>query len=181
MKMNLSVFFGFSMVVLMAFSAMNVWSDQQWFGGDEDVSFAADLWKAMQLARVVGEDATKSEPYFGVHPHGAILESSIDTITVNGTESTVVTKRSYRGGDVSIEAVASDRAAFLEDITVMFKREEGYDTANQDWFWVKYNADGSLASTPNGVRLAGRIAKGKPKGCIACHRKAEGDDYLFIN
>lgn len=181
MKVNSRVLVGFPMAVLFVASAFNAWSDQQWFGGDEDVSFATDLWKAMQLARVVGVDAIKSEPYIGMHPHGAILESSIDTISVNGTESTVVTKRSYRGGDVSIEAVASDRVAFLEDITVMFKREEGYDNANQNWFWAKYNADGSLAATPNGVQLAGRIAKGKPKGCIACHRKAEGDDYLFIN
>ena len=75
----------------------------------------------------------------------------------------------------------ADRAGFIEDVTVMFKREDGYDTANQNWFWAKYNPDGSLDITPNGVRLAGRIAKGKPKGCIACHLRAEGGDLLFIN
>ncbi len=168
-------------VTLVAMTAISAKSEQQWFGGAEDVTFAVDLWGAMEAAELVGPGATNSVPYIGMHPHGAILESSIDTITVNGSASTVVTKRSYRGVGISIEAVSKNREAFLEDVTVMFKREAGYDTDNQDWFWAKYNADGGLATTPNGVSLAGRIAKGKPKGCIACHRKAEGDDFLYIN
>ena len=176
---------GYAIAVLVAMfiaiGTINAQTDQQWFGGESDIAFASDLWAALLQARLAGEDAINNEPYIGIHPHGAILESSIDTITVKGVTGTVVTKHSYRGNDVSIEAVAADRAAFLEDITVMFQRESGYDTANQNWFWAKYNADGSLGATPNGIQLAGRIAKGKPKGCIACHKKAEGDDYLFVN
>lgn len=181
MNLKSSTFIRLALVALIATNAINARSDQQWFGGTLDVTFAKELWTAMQQASLVGSNAIENEPYIGMHPHGAILESSIDTITVNDTTNTVVTKRSYRGDGVSIEAVSADRAAFLEDITVMFKREDGYDTTNQNWFWAKYNADGSLAATPNGVQLAGRIAKGKPKGCIACHRKAEGNDYLFID
>ena len=120
-------------------------------------------------------------PYIGFHPHGAILESALNTITVNGITNKVATKSSYRGIGLTIESVLAGRAAFLEDITVMFKREDGYDTANQNWFWVKYNNDGTVAATPTGVQLAGRIAKGKQKGCIACHLRAGGADYLFIN
>ena len=135
----------------------------------------------MVQAKVVGVDAVKNEPYIGLHPHGAILETSIDTLTVNGVANALIAKRSYRGINVSVELVESDRAAFLEDITIMFKREAGYDSANQDWFWAKYDADGSLSETPNAVKLAGRIAKGKSKGCIACLRKAGGGDFLFIN
>jgi hypothetical protein len=29
-------------------------------------------------------------------------------------------------------------------LTIMFQREEGYDTANNNWFWVEYNPDGSV-------------------------------------
>ena len=181
MKLKSRVFIGFSTAVLIITSAVNVRSDQQWFGGPEDVSFAEDLWQAMVEAKVVGVDAVKNEPYIGLHPHGAILETSIDTLTVNGVANALIAKRSYRGINVSVESVESDRAAFLEDITIMFKREAGYDSANQDWFWAKYDADGSLSETPNAVKLAGRIAKGKSKGCIACHRKAGGGDFLFIN
>ena len=90
-------------------------------------------------------------------------------------------KRSYGGVGASINSVTENGEKFLSDITVMFKREVGYDSDNQDWFWAKYNSDGSLDTTPNGVQLAGKIAKGKPKGCIACHIDAPGNDYLFVN
>ncbi len=31
------------------------------------------------------------------------------------------------------------------------------------------------------MKLAGRVAKGKPKGCIACHRGAAGGDYVYTH
>ena len=34
---------------------------------------------------------------------------------------------------------------------------------------------------PKGMSLAGRVAKGMPAGCIACHSNAGGGDFLFIN
>jgi len=36
-----------------------------------------------------------------------------------------------------------------------------------------------LDKNPKGMQLAGRVAKGAEKGCIACHGSAPGDDYLF--
>jgi cytochrome c peroxidase len=41
--------------------------------------------------------------------------------------------------------------------------------------------DGSLDENDNGMAMAGRVAKGADKGCIACHAKAKGDDYVFTN
>jgi hypothetical protein len=32
---------------------------------------------------------------------------------------------------------------------------------------------------PDGMQLAGRVAKGADEGCIACHTGAAGDDYVF--
>ncbi len=61
----------------------------------------------------------------------------------------------------------------------MFKREKGYDTENKDWFWVKYKPNGSLHMNPKKMKLAGRIARGADKGCIACHKGADGDDMVF--
>ena len=119
MKLKSRVFIGFSTAVLIITSAVNVRSDQQWFGGPEDVSFAEDLWQAMVEAKVVGVDAVKNEPYIGLHPHGAILETSIDTLTVNGVANALIAKRSYRGINVSVESVESDRAAFLEDLSLI--------------------------------------------------------------
>ena len=90
----------------------------------------------------------------------------------------VLVKRNYGGDGVSKTAVADNPGKFLKAITVMFKRN-GYDAETRDWFWVKYNPDGSLAKNPAGMMLAGKVAKGKPKGCIACHTAAPGDDFVY--
>lgn len=164
-------------VFLLAATAIDASSDQQWFGGTEDLEFAADLWSSMEQAGLLTIDSRKNVPRVGMHPHGALLESYKHSLAVNGTEGTVVLKYSYRGYGAATETVVANRDEYIDDITVMFLREEGYDTPNQNWFYAKYHADGSLDATPNGVELAGRIAKGKPTGCIACHRRA--GDYLF--
>ena len=44
---------------------------------------------------------------------------------------------------------------------------------------VAFAADLWQAMTAAG--LAGRVAKGAPKGCIACHRAAPGGDLVFNN
>ncbi len=64
-------------------------------------------------------------------------------------------------------------------VTVMFKREAGYDPENKDWFWVKYKPDGTLHINPKGMALAGRVAKGMDQGCIACHKAVAAKDYIF--
>lgn len=56
----------------------------------------------------------------------------------------------------------------------------GYDPDNLDWFWARYNPDGSIAENPMGVALAGRVAKGMEDGCIACHAGA-ADDMVFTS
>jgi len=68
----------------------------------------------------------------------------------------------------------------------MYQRESGYDTDNQDWFWAKYNPDGSLYQKKvegKIMQMAGRIWKGKTmeqnRGCLYCHASAGGGDYIF--
>ena len=72
-----------------------------------------------------------------------------------------------------------DPAKHLGAITVMFRREAGYDDDNADWFWAKFLPDGSLDKNAMGGSLAGRVAKGMDTGCIACH--SGEDDYVFPN
>ena len=77
-----------------------------------------------------------------------------------------------------VEQVQENGVEHLAAITVMFKREDGYDAENKNWFWAKYLPDGSLDKNPKGMQLAGRVAKGNASGgCIACH-SAEAD-YLY--
>ena len=148
------------------------------FGGTDDRVFATRLWSAMVAAKLVGPSSIMSTPYKGTAPHGAVLDTIQSKVTVIGKSGVAIVKRNYGGEGVSDQNVANDPSKYLKAVTVMYKRK-GYDADNQDWFWAKYNPDGSLQANPGGVKLAGRIAKGMAKGCIACHSAAPGGDYIF--
>ncbi|MFQ5491051.1 MAG: hypothetical protein ACE5GE_10045, partial [Phycisphaerae bacterium] len=66
-------------------------------------------------------------------------------------------------------------------VTIMLQRETGYDSDNDNWFWVKYSPKGEVMKNPKDMLLAGRVAKGMSAGCISCHSQAGGDDYLYSN
>ncbi|MDP2645760.1 MAG: cytochrome P460 family protein [Desulfobacterales bacterium] len=149
------------------------------FGNPDDVAYAETLWNVLVKFKLAGRGMINSVPYTGQDPHGAILESLDRNITVNGHTGAVIVKRNYGGKDVSKAAVANNPAKYLMAVTVMFKRERGYDPENKDWFWAKFKPDGSLDANPKGMKLAGRVAKGMPQGCIACHKAAQGGDYVF--
>ena len=102
-------------------------------------------------------------------------------VQVDGMPYHVVIKDNFGGEGATLEAVARSPKEYLAAVTIMVQRKLGYDPENNDWFWVKFNADGSIAKNDGGMMLAGRVAKGMPKGCIACHSSAEGEDYLFFN
>ena len=151
------------------------------YGSDADVAFATQLWAAMVEADLVGEGAVTSRPYEGTEPHGAILVTLQGELTVDGHTGALIIKNNYIGEDVSVSSVADNPDLNLDAVTVMYRRAAGYDRDNLDWFWVKYSADGSLQTNPDGVELAGRIGKNPADACIACHKFAPGDDYVFLN
>ena len=156
-------------------------------GSLEDTAYAIRLWSAMQSEKLVGTNAEKLKPFFGgARPHGMILELAYRELTVDKHTGFLVVKKNYDGTDVSVANVAINREKYLSSITVMYRREKGYDEDNQNWFWVKYRPDGSLfTKDTNGERvgLAGRILKGKNNdengGCIYCHSSARDGDYVF--
>ncbi|RMG33451.1 MAG: hypothetical protein D6720_11400 [Gammaproteobacteria bacterium] len=148
------------------------------FGTRADVAYAGQLWSSLKYRHLVGKHAIMSTPYQGTHPHGAILDTIDGWTRVGNDAGPVIIKRNYGGPGVSKTAVANNPRKFLKAVTVMFKRP-GYDPENQDWFWVKYGPDGSVLKNPKGMFLAGRVAKGTGKGCIACHKAAPGGDMVF--
>jgi len=155
--------------------------DAKPFSGPNSVSFSQNLWSSLAQSNLVGASAKTDSPYKGTHPHGAVLETITSKATVNGRTGTVVVKRNYGGPDVSVSNVTNNPSKYLKAVTVMFKREQGYDSDNQNWFYAKYKPDGTLHTNKKGMKLAGRVAKGKPIGCIACHKVAPGGDYLYVN
>ena len=70
---------------------------------------------------------------------------------------------------------------YLLAVTVMVQREPGYDPEDNNWFYAKYAPDGAIVMANNGMAMAGRVAKGMEAGCIPCHVKAGGGDFVFWN
>ena len=151
------------------------------FGGPSDRVFAGHLWKALVAKHFVGPETIQTYPYEGTPPHGDVLEFIQGTATVEGITGAVLVKKNYRGKGIDDEDVLADPAKYLASITVMFKREAGYDAEDRDWFWVKFAPDGSLLTNRKGIKLAGRVAKGAKTGCIACHRSAGGGDFVYTH
>ena len=151
------------------------------FGGPDSVSYAGDLWRALEDANLVGPTAIETKAYPGQHPHGAVLQNVDGMLTVNGVTGPVIVKTNYGGDGASVESVTMNPSQYLAAVTVMFKRP-GYDPDNNDWFWAKYLPDGSLDKNPKGMQLAGRVAKvDPPAGCIGCHSAAPGGDMVFTH
>lgn len=109
--------------------------------------------------------------YPGESPHGAFLKMYLNRKAAgspgNLPDGSIIIKENYEADGKTLAA-----------ITVMY-RTKGYNQAAGDWYWVKYNPDGTVATAPpekGSARLSG-----KPKGCIECHGGAEGDDFAFFN
>ena len=150
------------------------------FGSAADTDYAGQIWAYMQESKLAGPGMIRTAPYEGTDPHGMMLETFYTTATINGHEGDLIVKRNFGPVGVSEDEVLRDPDTHLAADTIMFRREAGYDPEDQDWFWVKYLPDGSLDQTPNGMAMAGKVAKGMDAGCIACH-KAAGDDMVFTS
>jgi hypothetical protein len=154
-------------------------SAQMMAGSDEDQAYAAQLWDAMVAANLAGDNMMRSFPYEGTDPHGMMLETFYTNATIGDHTGALIVKRNFGPEGVSADEVLADPGKHLGAVTVMYQREDGYDAETNNWFWVKYLPDGSLDKAPSGMALAGLVGKGADAGCIACHKGAGGDDYIF--
>lgn len=143
------------------------------FGNPEDVNDSKILWKALTDAQLVGNQSIIAMPYTGT-VHKTILITLDSAIQVGGHTGAVIVKKMYQGPEVNVQKVFNDPATDLKIVAVMYKREKGYDPDNQDWFYSKYNPDGSPQKNKKGMLMTGRVAK-----CIGCHQSAPGGDYVF--
>lgn len=165
-------------VAFLAFPYNTEGKQDKPFGGTKDVAFANQVWKAME-----GYQNWKltTPVYKGQSPHGAYLRLYSTWITVGSKSFPIIVKDNFGGRGVSKEEAAKEPAKWLKAVTIMLQRESDYDSDNQNWFWAKFSPSGKLEKNPAGALLAGRVAKGMPKGCISCHTQAGGNDYLFSN
>lgn len=141
-------------------------------GVNEDVAHAQELWQEIRDYETWTEPEGFQGWQEGTSPHGAILRYYVNNVARRNVDA---------DGAVIVKANYSEESEdALESLTIMEKRE-GYDPETGNWFYVKYSPQGSVMENPQGMKLAGLVGKGMDAGCIACHAKAGGDDYLFMN
>jgi len=138
-------------------------------------SFDQKLWdyisgsKYTNWAPVPGKSADFAE---GGSPHGAFVKMYLNRTAAGNP-------RELPNGSMVIKENYGPNKQQLMAITVMY-RTKGYNPEAGDWYWVKYNTDGTVAKAPpemNSLPLSG-----KPMGCIKCHGEgAVGGDFAFLN
>lgn len=106
----------------------------------------------------------------GKNPHG-------DFVRVYANKAAAESPNALPLGAV-IVADNYDKDKKRTDITVMY-RVKGTDPQHNDWYWLKYLPDGSIA---RGSEKEGKKAiAGKVTMCIVCHSRAGGSDLVFSN
>ena len=100
--------------------------------------------------------------YPGKAPHGAFLVLYANATALNAAREG---KPMPYGAILVKENYDKDKKTLLS-ITPMYK-VKGYNPEADDWFWVKYDAEGNV------------VTEGKPKGCISCHEVVKDNGWIF--
>ena len=141
--------------------------DTRTLGAQDSSQQATQLWQQIQGAKYQDNWALfpgKGKLYKGTEPHGMLL-----TTYVNKTAEQALTSGAKELPTDSIlikENYMPDKT--LAAVTVMEKKGDGKD----DWFWVKYNPDGSIATMEmekDGMKMNMPVAGGKETMCAMCH------------
>ena len=135
-------------------------------------TFEQKMWSYIKTARYdqwapAGDDGDFRE---SERPHGAFVKTYMNRRAAGNSDE-------LPHGSVIIKENFSPEKKLVA-ITLMH-RSKGYNPDANDWYWIKYNADGTTAMMDSPM---GKMAvAGKAKGCIECHSGADGDDYAFFN
>lgn len=137
-------------------------------------TFEAKFWNYLQDTHYTNwapAPGQKEGHYPGQSPHGAFLKMYLN-------RKAIANPKNMPHGSIIVKENFGKDGKTLMAVTVMY-RVEGYDPQNNDWYWVKYKPDGSVALTPpdkGSKRIAGRF-----KSCIECHSGSDGNDFAFFN
>lgn len=86
--------------------------------------------------------------------------------------------RELPNGSIVIQENYGPDQKKLKAVTVLY-RSKDYNPDAGDGYWVKYNADGTVAKAP--PEMKSMPLAGKLMGCIQCHGDAHGGDFAFFN
>jgi hypothetical protein len=138
------------------------------FVGAQDANqMASDVWQRIQGDKYQENWALfpgKGKLYKGTEPHGMLLTTYVNKTAEQGLTSGA--KELPKGSILIKENYMLDKT--LAAVTVMEKTGDRRD----DWFWVKYNPDGTVATMEmekNGMKMDMPVAGGKQTMCAMCH------------
>ena len=165
--------------LIVSLVVITISANERMYGYNKDIRFASMLWRVMLEKKLVGTHSIFTQPYRGLPPHGLYIERIESKLQVGRTRGNVIILKNYINKNIDLMNIINNPSKSLSNISVMFKRRNSYDSDNKNWFYVQYGPSGAIMQGNNGFRLAGRIAKGDPRGCISCHIKAPNKDYVF--
>jgi hypothetical protein len=104
----------------------------------------------------------------GVHPH----DTAYISVFVNPVGREAMMKQAHPkfpvGSVIVKEKFPAHDSEYPELLTVMMKREPGYDSTRGDWEYLVMEGD-----------LSTIRARGKLRSCQGCHIEKSADDYVF--
>lgn len=171
-------------VIALALAALALAQRNNLFTDDDQVT-AQNLWNFLEnqtyeyaWAYIPGTAAF----YEGTVPHGAVLRTFVNPIAMASIQASagdfapgsIIVKENHITGHLTNNSeevkvtpeILQNFEGNLESVTVMAK-VIGYNPEAGDWFWAKYQADGS-------IQAAGAVA-----GCIGCHSDVADQDYVY--
>ncbi len=172
-----SLLFGLLMALFIIGNLLTTANAVDKSGTSEDDAYAALVWKYMEENKFVGQDRMRSHPFVGNRPHGSIQESIATEAIIDGHKGRLIVKQNYggKGKFTPKDVYSAGGNTHLEAITIMFRREKGYDPDHNDWFWAEYKPDSSII-VYDGERLVGRANL-----CTSCHAALGGNDREILN
>ena len=122
-------------------------------------------------------------------PHGTTMKMYVNRTAASNPNSLPI------GSVLIVENYLADKT--LDSISVMY-RTEGFNPSANDWYWVNYNPNGTVASEKfldhaNGITTVNnglsqtyasasspKKLMGRTQSCIQCHQSG-GNDLAFFN
>ncbi|MDB5349280.1 MAG: hypothetical protein JWN86_527 [Planctomycetota bacterium] len=107
----------------------------------------------------------------GASPHGAFVRLYANGVAAGDTKGLP-----YESSLVLEDYAENQRAR--AGINILY-RVNRYDPKNGDWYWMKYNENGTVVRTSPAE--GNQPIAGRALSCIECHRNAGGNDLVFSN
>ena len=107
----------------------------------------------------------------GEEPHGEFVRLFANKLAADDPQELPY------GSILVLENYGEDRRTRTA-IDVLY-RVKGFDAQHGDWYWIRYQENGQVATSPAGE--GGRPLAGKVQSCIECHSQAAGRDLVFSN